>query len=62
VLSEPFYKLPSRKELPDYYEIIRWGFYELDVLMLDTVSDNVPGPCAGVKKQEIDFDFTKNVR
>merc|ERR1712168_609117 len=23
VLSEPFYKLPSRKELPDYYEIIR---------------------------------------
>merc|ERR1711909_63511 len=22
-LSEPFYKLPSRKELPDYYEIIR---------------------------------------
>jgi SWI/SNF-related matrix-associated actin-dependent regulator of chromatin subfamily A protein 2/4 len=25
VLSEPFYKLPSRKELPDYYEIIRWG-------------------------------------
>merc|ERR1712130_72309 len=23
ILSEPFYKLPSRKELPDYYEIIR---------------------------------------
>merc|ERR1712168_1238454 len=23
VLSEPFYKLPSRKELPDYYEVIR---------------------------------------
>merc|ERR1739844_346720 len=23
VLSEPFYKLPSRKELPDYYEIIK---------------------------------------
>jgi len=23
VLSEPFYKLPSKKELPDYYEIIR---------------------------------------
>merc|ERR1712173_362434 len=22
-LSEPFYKLPSKKELPDYYEIIR---------------------------------------
>merc|ERR1711892_980074 len=22
-LSEPFYKLPSRKELPDYYEVIR---------------------------------------
>ena len=21
VLSEPFYKLPSRKELPDYYEV-----------------------------------------
>ncbi len=26
VLSEPFYKLPSRKELPDYYEIIRSAF------------------------------------
>ena len=24
VLSEPFYKLPSRKELPDYYDIIRY--------------------------------------
>merc|ERR1719205_28447 len=23
ILSEPFYKLPSRKELPDYYEVIR---------------------------------------
>jgi len=23
VLSEPFMKLPSKKELPDYYEIIR---------------------------------------
>jgi len=23
ILSEPFYKLPSKKELPDYYEIIR---------------------------------------
>merc|ERR1712226_702538 len=23
VLSEPFWKLPSKKELPDYYEIIR---------------------------------------
>ena len=23
VLSEPFYQLPSRKELPDYYEIIK---------------------------------------
>merc|ERR1711983_667924 len=23
ILSEPFYKLPSRKELPDYYEIIK---------------------------------------
>ena len=23
VLSEPFYKLPSRKELPDYYDQIR---------------------------------------
>ena len=23
VLSEPFYKLPTRKELPDYYEVIR---------------------------------------
>merc|ERR1711983_464653 len=23
VLSEPFYKLPNRKELPDYYEVIR---------------------------------------
>merc|ERR1712029_913709 len=23
ILSEPFFKLPSRKELPDYYEIIR---------------------------------------
>merc|ERR1719507_94590 len=23
MLSEPFYKLPSRKELPDYYEIIK---------------------------------------
>merc|ERR1712109_397724 len=21
ILSEPFYKLPSRKELPDYYEV-----------------------------------------
>ena len=23
VLSEPFMKLPTRKELPDYYEVIR---------------------------------------
>merc|ERR1712106_1040376 len=23
ILSEPFYRLPSRKELPDYYEVIR---------------------------------------
>ena len=23
VLSEPFMKLPSKKELPDYYEVIR---------------------------------------
>merc|ERR1712233_274122 len=23
ILSEPFYKLPSKKELPDYYEIIK---------------------------------------
>merc|ERR1711981_1249072 len=23
ILSEPFYKLPSRKELPDYYEVLR---------------------------------------
>ena len=23
VLSDPFFKLPSRKELPDYYEVIR---------------------------------------
>ena len=23
VLSEPFYQLPTRKELPDYYEIIK---------------------------------------
>jgi len=23
ILSEPFMKLPSRKELPDYYEIIK---------------------------------------
>merc|ERR1719499_2826414 len=23
ILSEPFYKLPSKKELPDYYEVIR---------------------------------------
>jgi hypothetical protein len=23
VLSEPFMKLPSRRELPDYYEIIK---------------------------------------
>ena len=23
VLSEPFYQLPTRDELPDYYEIIR---------------------------------------
>jgi len=23
VLSEPFYQLPSRRELPDYYEVIR---------------------------------------
>ena len=23
MLSEPFYQLPSRKELPDYYEIIK---------------------------------------
>ena len=23
VLSEPFYKLPSKKELPDYYDLIR---------------------------------------
>jgi hypothetical protein len=29
VLSEPFYKLPSRKELPDYYEIIRSAFSPL---------------------------------
>ena len=23
ILSDPFMKLPSRKELPDYYEVIR---------------------------------------
>jgi len=23
ILSEPFMELPSRKELPDYYEVIR---------------------------------------
>ena len=23
ILSEPFYQLPSRKELPDYYEVIK---------------------------------------
>ena len=30
VLSEPFYKLPSRKELPDYYEVhlLAYSFYD----------------------------------
>ena len=23
ILSEPFYQLPSRRELPDYYDVIR---------------------------------------
>ena len=23
VISEPFFKLPSKKELPDYYEVIK---------------------------------------
>ena len=26
ILSEPFYKLPSRKELPDYYEVLKEVF------------------------------------
>ena len=47
ILSEPFYKLPSRKELPDYYEVnsifnVAWVIknYSLQVIRkpVDTMS------------------------
>ena len=31
ILSEPFYKLPSRKELPDYYEVLREPLLQNDI-------------------------------
>merc|ERR1712083_601124 len=37
MLSEPFYQLPSRKELPDYYEIIK---RPVDIAKIEQRIDN----------------------
>ena len=37
VLSEPFYQLPTRKELPDYYEIIK---RPVDIAKIEQRIDN----------------------
>ena len=41
ILSEPFMELPSRKELPDYYEVIRKpvDFKKIQVIVLSDAVD-----------------------
>ena len=33
VLSEPFYKLPNRKELPDYYEVRKCEYHVVNIFI-----------------------------
>ena len=53
ILSEPFYKLPSRKELPDYYEVrVRLRFMILTVYShrLSASQSILPRSSRGLKR------------
>ena len=55
VLSEPFYKLPSKKELPDYYDLIR---RPMDIFKIEAKIED--GKVSGALPRDIFPPFHKS--